>query len=334
MTAHALVFLPVIVALLALALSTSPLAQQVVAGSGEVEPRVVAEVSAAAADRLRALQPEFPDLAVGPFTIFVHATVEAMPASLRPFLHPGSPGFALLGRHQVHIVWGEMRRTGASLPGVVAHELVHELLDQFATPHGDEIPRWFHEGLAQHLAGDTYLGAREEDLIWRIGARRLLSFADLRERFPLDDEDLRAAYAQSYSYVAWLVRRYGVGALLSVVAATDDITTFERALVGMTGRSTLELVDGWRHHLQYESGAYWRVLLDQCFNLLLLVSLPVLGVAVMRRFAREKRTRERMERAEAEAVAAAEAAAAAEAQLADMPIEPGTDAGDGNERTT
>jgi len=334
MTPPPLVFCPVIEALLAVVLSSCPLAQQVMVGSGDVGPQVVAEVRASVDDQLRALRPVFPDLAVGPFTVFVHATTAGMPASLQPFLHPGSPGFALLGRHQVHVVWGEMRRTGANLHGVVAHELVHELLDQFVAPHGSEIPRWFHEGLAQVLAGDTYLGGREEDLVWRVGAHRLLSFADLRDGFPSDEEELRVAYAQSYSYVAWLMRRQGVDELLAVAAATDDKTTFEQALVGRTGRSTLELVDAWRYHLQHESGAPWRVLLDQCFNLLLLASLPFLGVAVMRRFAREKRAAARLERAEAEAAAAAipEAPPVDDAPD-DAPIDPPPNAGGPHERT-
>lgn len=287
-------------ALLALMLAAAPAPQEVVAGSGEVPARAVAAVQAAVADRLAALRPLFPDLAIGRFTVFVHGSIADLPVALRPCLHPGSPAFALLGRHQIHVVWGELRNTGAKLPGVVAHELVHELLDQFAAPDGAMIPRWFHEGLAQHLAGDTYLGAREEDLIWRIGARRLLSFADLRERFPDGEDDLRTAYAQSYSYVSWLVRRHGLGDLLAVVRNTGGSTTFERALVGRTGRTTLELADGWRYHLQHESGAILRVLLDQCFNLLLIASLPVLVLAFRRRFLRERRTAERLARAEAE----------------------------------
>lgn len=342
MTRPLLVFCQVIEALLAVALWSCPLAQEVVVGSGDVGPRALAEVRAAVDDRLRALRPVFGDREVAPFTVFVHATTAAMPSSLQPLLHPGSPGFALLGRHQVHVVWGEMARTGANLHGVIAHELVHELLDQFVGRHGREIPRWFHEGLAQVLAGDTYLGAREEDLIWRVGAQRLLSFADLRDGFPRDEEELRVAYAQSYSYVAWLVRRYGVENLLAVAAATDDLTTFERALVGRTDRSTLELGDAWRYHLQHESGAPWRVLLDQCFNILLLASLPVLAVAVWRRFAREKRTAERLQRAEAEVAAIPEMLPPeepmAEEPMADEisvdePIDPPPDASEPHERT-
>lgn len=270
------------------------------AGSGEVSPGTVAAVRALVAERLPEVQRVFPGLVVRPFRVQVHADRESMPAELVAQLHPGAAGFALLGQHQIHLVWGEMRASGSAPGGVVAHELVHELLDQFVAPHGDAIPRWFHEGLAQLIAGDTYLGAREEDLLWRFGARRMLSFGALREHFPADPEDLQAAYAQSYSYVAWLAHQYDLETLLEVARSVDRDVSFMGALVGSTGRTTLQLEDAWRYHLRNESGASWRILVDQCFNLMLIACLPLLGIAVMRRFARERRAAARLARSESE----------------------------------
>jgi hypothetical protein len=273
----------------------SPLVQ-VVAGSGEVTPAVVERVRGIAEEQLRTLVPLFEGLEVRRCFVFVHGDREHLPAELGSLLHEDSPGFTLVGRHQIHLVWGEMRRTGSDLRGVVTHELVHELLDQAVHPHGREMPRWFHEGLAQHIAGDTYLGAREEDLVWRIGTPGMFAFGELRREFPHDSSQLRVAYAQSYSYVAWLVNTCGLPTLLSIARAADDRTTFERALVGRTGRTTLELEDAWRHHLLHGSGAPARALLDQCFSLMVIGSLPVLVLALMRRLAAERRAGERLAR--------------------------------------
>jgi hypothetical protein len=273
-------------------------------GSGEVSDGVISNVGSLVGSGLSALRPVFPGLVTKPFLVRVHESRVSMPEALVRHLHPGSGGFALLGQHQIHLVWGEMRRTGADPQGVVTHELVHELLDQWAAPHGRGMPRWFHEGLAQVLAGDAYLGGREEDLIWRLAARRMLSFGDLRDGFPQDPEDLQAAYAQSYSYVSWLVKGFGVGTLLEAARDVDDSVAFERALVWATHRTTLQLEDAWRYHLTHESGASWRLLLDQCFNLLLIASLPLLVVAVVRRSARERRAAERLGRAEQEMASA------------------------------
>lgn len=264
-------------------------AARVIAGAGAVAPDVVERVRSMVDEetpRLRRLFDGKPDRG---FVVHVHADRASLPAALAAQHHAGSPGFALLGQHQIHLVWAEMRRAGASLRGVVVHELVHELLDQYVAPHGRRIPRWFHEGLAQSIAGDTYLGASEEELVWPLGAGRLPSFGELRRAFPTDPDGLRRAYAQSYSYVAWLTQEHGLDDLLAVARAVDDRTSFERALSGRLDRSSIELEEGWRRHLLHGSGARWRVLLDQCFSLLLIGALPVLALALMRRLRSEER---------------------------------------------
>ena len=294
---------------------------RVVAGTGDVPQDAVDRVRSMVLEELPALGRTFRGTPKRPFFVHVHASRSSMPESLAVHMHAEASGFTLLGAHQIHLAWAEMRRTSPSLRGVVVHELVHELLDQYVHPNGARIPRWFHEGLAQHIAGDTYLGAREDDLVWRVGARRLLAFGDLRAGFPADEDELRTAYAQSFSYVSWLAREFGLDSLLAVAAATDDLTSFERALVGRTGRSTLELEDAWKEHLLHASGAPWRVLFDQCFSLLLVGALPLLALAMIRRLAADKRAASRLARTSGEetpppavdAVDGADAAAAPDA---------------------
>lgn len=278
----------------------------VVAGTGEPSAQAVATIAqlveAELPDLLRVFSASHVDR---PFFVHVHGARDALPAALAAHLDPDSPAFAILGAHQIHIVWGELVRTGASPHGVVRHELVHELLDQYAAPHGRLLPRWFHEGLAQHLAGDTYLRASEEDLVWGMGLRRLEPFGALRGRFPADPTGLRSAYAQSYSYVSWLAREYGIAELLAMVRVVGPYTTFEAALVGRTGRSTLQLEEAWRHHVVHGSGAPWRVLFDQCFSYCLIALLPVLAVALIRRLRAEGRAARELARREAAAQTAA-----------------------------
>lgn len=267
---------------------------EVVAGTGDVAEDVVLRVNEAVATQLPALQRVFGGMEIDRFFVHVHESRESMPEALVAGLHEDSPGFALLGRHQIHLVWGEMRRLGSSVRGVVVHELVHELLDQYCAPNGRYIPRWFHEGLAQLLAGDTYLGAREQDLVWRVGSRGLLRFSDLEDHFPQTTNRLRTAYAQSYSYVSWLANRYGLDLLLQMARDTDDITTFAHALVGRTGLSTLRLNDEWRDHLVHGSGASWRAMLEQWFPLMMIAALPILVLALMRRLKSEERAARRL----------------------------------------
>jgi len=262
---------------------------EVVAGTGDVSPDVVERIREMVATELVELQQIFDGKKVERFFVHVHGSREAMPEQLVAGVHEDAPGFAVLGRHQIHLIWSQINRTGSKLRGVVRHELVHELLDQYVAPHGNRMPRWFHEGLAQLLAGDTYLEAREDDLVWRVGAGSLPRLDTLAERFPTNTTQLRTAYAQSYSYVAWLSREYGMSMLLRVARYTDDLTSFGLALVGQTGRDDLQLQTRWKDYVLYGSGAPWRVMFDSWFSLLMILVLPVLVLAMIRRLNAEQR---------------------------------------------
>ncbi len=292
---------------------------QVVAGTGAIDAESVDRVRAEVEAELPGLLAVFANKPKHTFFVHVHADRESMPAALLAHVHEDAPAFAMLGQHQIHLIRREIERTGADLKAVVRHELVHELLDQYVAPNGREIPRWFHEGLAQCLAGSTYLQASENDLVWRITARRLQPFYELTNSFPREQPALRVAYAQSYSYVSYLIKQAGLANLLAVARATDDFTSFDRALVGRLKRSTLALEDGWRHHVLHGSGAPWRVLLDQCFSLSLIALLPFLVIAVIRRLRRDQAVAGQLAASEAMAAmraAEAQAQAQAEAQAA------------------
>lgn len=292
----------------------------VVAGTGEVGEGDLQRVREAVASGLPRLQREFQKPLQRRFHVFVHADREHLPEAMVASLHEDAAGFALLGMHQIHIVRDEIPGSGSTLAGVVAHELVHELLDQYAGEFGRLIPRWFHEGLAQVLAGDTYLHVREEELVFRLLNRTLLSFEQLRHKFPTTQPSLRIAYAQSYSYVAWLHERYGLPALLRVVAAVDRDISFEGALVGMTQRNTLDLAEAWRDRVLH-SGAPWRVMFNSCFDLVLVAILPLLVLALRRRLHSESRAARRLAESEerdrrAEELRRAQLAAEAQAMAA------------------
>ncbi len=304
---------------------------QVVAGVGEVDGAVVRRVEELVAVELAELLRVFEGLEPQRFFVHVHASRAEMPDALAAGAHEDAPGFALLGQHQLHLVLDVMARTNTSLVGVVRHELAHELLDQYCGEHGRRIPRWFHEGFAQLLAGDTYLGASEEDLVWRVTGGSLRTIDLLDSRFPDNTVQLRTAYGHSYSYVAWLAREYGLDALLRVARYTDATTSFGRALVAQTGRSSLDLDEAWRSYLVHGSGAPWRSVLTHWFSLLLVFVLPVLVLALMRRLKSEERAARRMaQRADAEQrAAAAREAAARQAEAAGDKTPPFNEEDDG-----
>jgi len=275
------------------------------------EPFTVAAANAAVAtdhvDRvreqvkagLRQLAATFPGLPSSPIHLLVHADASSLPDYARAGHHDEAPGLALLSRHEIHILWREMLQSAHSdLHDVVVHELTHVLLQQYAAPNGGALPRWFHEGLAQTLAGDTYLGDSEESLIWRATGHRLLPFDELVTDFPHGEAEVRLAYAQSQSYVSWLVREFGVNRVLAVVKDLDGDRTFLQSMVRVLGRPTVVLQDSWLDYLMNRSGARFRTLLSECFSLSLVLALPLLALALIRRLATDRRARDRMEQQE------------------------------------
>lgn len=280
---------------------------KVAAAGADVAAGTVARVDGEARAALASLRPAFPGLPRQPFRIIVHGSAADLPAPLQADHHEGSPGFALLGRHEIHVLVAESRQTVDGFGPVLQHELTHELVDQLVAPWGRRVPRWLHEGLAQVLAGGTYLGASEENIVWRAAVDQLLPFSSLEDDFPREPVQLRLAYAQSFSYVAWLERTLGRSRLLALVDEIDGETSFLRALVLATQRTTAELEESWRDYLLHRSGAGFRALLNQCFSILMLFAVPLLALAVRRRLRVERQLRQRLEREElAEAAAVAE----------------------------
>ncbi|MGE3173330.1 MAG: hypothetical protein AB7O97_11950 [Planctomycetota bacterium] len=310
-------FLPGILSLLIASLLQGPASAPwtVAAGGGDVAPAELAIVRTELEPAMTELRRWFPpaDLPggrVSPFRVVLHAAASDLPPPLRAMHHEGSPGFALLARHEIHLLAREIARNGRGLRPVLVHELAHELLSQRLGRFGHSLPRWFHEGLAQVLAGDTYLGVGEEMIVWRVASGQYLPFSELVEGFPRDPSLLQAAYAQSYSYVSWLERRLGMSGLLSMLDRIDEDISFDLALVHATGDPTVVLLDAWRDYVVNGSGARWRVLLQQFFSISMVLALPLLALALIRRLGADRQARERLadgERRDAEVAARAAA---------------------------
>lgn len=242
---------------------------------------------------LERLEPRFPRAGHAPFEIVIHDGPASVPRHIRAAQHPQTPGFALLGQGEIHLI---MSRMGLAPPNdlrsVIDHELVHVLLHEQAGAHGQFVPRWFHEGLAQELAGGAWNGFKEEDLVFRVSTATLLPFYELRDRFPLDRMDL--AYGQSWSFVAFLRREFGLESLLGILDHLDDETDFRAAFYRELRRSRHELEDAWHSYLVWDSGAGARSLYRNCFSFLIILAIPLLALAVARRLRRERSIRAKL----------------------------------------
>jgi hypothetical protein len=257
-----------------------------VRASASVPAATVARVEQMVVDGLARLTARFPDTPLRPFTVFVHRTRAEVPEPVREAMHEGSPGVALLGALAIHLVLDEANPSPpGDLATVVDHELVHILLHLYAGRAGPWIPRWFHEGLAQHLTGFLYVGASEEEIVFGLRADTLPRLRDLQRDFPRRSAyDLRIAYALSHSWVSYLERELGLPVLLRVARRCRADLEFPEAFLEETRTPLTDLEAQWREYVRTGSGAAMRVVLQQCFGLLVILALPLLALAAARRW--------------------------------------------------
>ncbi len=111
------------------------------------------------------------------------------------------------------------------LPGLLAHELAHVMLDVAVGEAAWSLPRWVHEGVAQYAAHD--FGIDDQRVIARASlGGKLLTIDELEGAFSGDREQVALAYAQSYTLVAYLSDlepAKGIRPLLEQLAKGRDV---------------------------------------------------------------------------------------------------------------
>jgi hypothetical protein len=187
-------------------------------------------------------------------------------------------------------------------PITLRHELAHVALGQFAPVW----PRWFQEGLAQHLTGErinlTHYAALFRAV--RQPKEKQLNFEDLSTSWPDIPSDVEIAYAQSADFVAWLAGHHGPGPMNELLERVSQGEPFEMAF-GKAFHSSLSVEESiWREGLATRFG--W-LPLTTSMQLVWLVAPALCVVAYVRR--------KRQQAARLEAMSAEEAAEDAALQL-------------------
>jgi hypothetical protein len=135
------------------------------------------------------------------------------------------------------------------LAGVLAHEAAHVML-QASLPRGGRVPRWYSEGLAM-------VAEREVSLADALRLARITvvgdpqPFQSLSGAWPNDETLARAAYAQSFSFVAWSGEAAGPGAPARLAAGMRAGLPFDEAFESAYGAHPAVLAREWRRSLSW-----------------------------------------------------------------------------------
>lgn len=149
-------------------------------------------------------------------------------------------GIVALGVPPEMLAWGQR---------ALAHELTHLVIYQMTFNPYNSLPTWLDEGLAMHSEGELR-GDLRSVLDRAISQGRLFSVRSLCSPFPAATEEARLCYAQSYSLVEFLLRKFGRGKMRQLLLIFKGGTTYDEVLLKVYGFDLDGLDRLWRESLR------------------------------------------------------------------------------------
>jgi hypothetical protein len=239
-------------------------------------------------DAARALVPMEP---TGPIDIYVYATAADLQGALVLGGQSWVSGHASpeLGVVMISIPPGPEQ--GIEFERQIPHELTHVLLYQSLGPKYNNLPIWLTEGMA--TKAEIYPNPDlDASLAAAVESNSLLPLADLCAAFPPDTGRAFLAYAQSKSFVRFLLDNYGTTGLSALISAYADGMDCEEGARRALEQPLSQLEVRWRESALGENRS--GVIVTNLFPYLLVLGLvlfvPVWG-ALGRLIARRKHAR-------------------------------------------
>lgn len=239
-------------------------------------------------DSARTLVPMEP---TGPIDIYVYASAADLQGALVLGGEVWAAGHASpeLGVAMLSVPPGAAQ--GILLERQVPHELTHILLYQSLGPNYNRMPAWLAEGLATNA--ELYPNP-DLDAALAAAARTnsLLPLSELCAAFPPDTGRAFLAYAQSKSFVRFLLDNYGTTGLAALISAYADGMDCEQGARRALEQPLSQLEARWRETALGEnrSGAVAANLFPYLLVLGLVLFVPVWG-AIGRILERRKHAR-------------------------------------------
>ncbi len=221
-------------------------------------------------------------------TIYLARKESQVPSRLAPLMPRWAAGVAFPFRKVLVIRLDRLTFVpGGSLQVVLRHELVHLVMGALGPLAFRKLPWWFHEGTAQVLSGLPFFSQKED-----LGALVQLNLLPYLKDLGADEDSTQRAtdlaYQEAFSFASFLEDRLGDDVFAQIVKAQEKAPDFNLAFLDATGFSYITLETQWRELLLSRPWATIQELAGDFFLLLLALSLPLVGLALMRRFKREE----------------------------------------------
>ena len=126
----------------------------------------------------------------------------------------------------------------------VVHELTHLATRQLSDNAYTRLPNWLNEGISVYAEGPLS-NARRTMINNAKWSQTLFSVEALSSPFPSDDARARLAYAQSYSFVEFLMKKGGSHKIRQLLDTINTGVTFEESLQQIYGFNMEEMTQKW-----------------------------------------------------------------------------------------
>ena len=233
----------------------------------------------------------------GPYTIILAQSKEEF-IELQPTRSPAPEWAGALTYPHFGVVLlmtpGALRSSGTEYWALLQHEMVHLVMGEAEAKHMIRIPRWLSEGVATHISGEMNL-SRLLHLSWAQVTGRTIPFERIAEDFPDDPSMAETAYAQSYLFVKYMMRRFGDDAVARLVSSLREEGELARAVNAEFEVSLAELLDGFDQYARVK--ATWIPVITSTATVWGVITLLFLYSVAGRRF-RDRNTLRRWQEEE------------------------------------
>ena len=152
-----------------------------------------------------------------------------------------SARFNLIVLYASEFDWGR-----STLAATIAHELTHIAIEHAIGEPPRNVPAWLHEGVATVVESAVAERFSYKDIVEAaFEADRLISLRGLTGSFPVQSTGALLAYAQSNSFVRFIIDRWGTTAITEILDAYRDGASQDSALRQAVGLGLNALEAEW-----------------------------------------------------------------------------------------
>ena len=158
--------------------------------------------------------------------------------------------FALPERNLIVIDVSRVYAKPFTLETTLKHELCHLILHRGV--QGENIPRWFDEGVCQWSSGgiaELMLDESDKSLARAVVSERLISLSEL-QRFPPDGQHLTLAYEESKSVLEYIAGKYGGESIVRMLEYLKEGDSINGSIEKSLSISHGELEKNWQRYLK------------------------------------------------------------------------------------